>query len=263
MSGGKMKISVLSGGSGNDAIVKGLKYYYPECDLKIIINSYDNGKSTGICRYVTDTLGVSDTRKNHIRMYKIMTPELKQNKDILDFYENRYNYTKGNEKNEILEKINSYSFADDTIKQSVLDFFEIEKSKVVAYKDFSIANIVYSSMYKKLGYENTNKYFCKLLGIDDCVLLNSFDNIYLKANTQSGYVIQDEGELVEWANKNDKIIDVFFDGEYNGLNQKAIDRILESDLIIHSTGTFWSSTYPILKYGDFYKYLNKIMSRLF
>ena len=252
-----MKITVLSGGSGNDAILKGLKYYYPECDLKIIINAYDNGKSTGICRFVTDTLGVSDIRKNHTKMYKIMTPELKQNKDIFDFYDNRYNFTKGNEKNEVLEKINSYSFTDDKIKQSVLDFFEIEKSKEVEYKDFSIANIVYSSMYKKLGYEKTNKYFCKLLGIDDCVLLNSFDNIYLKANTQKGYIIHDEGELVEWANKNDKIIDVSFDGEYNGINQKAIDRISESDLIIHSTGTFWSSTYSTLKYGDFYKYLNK------
>jgi len=43
----RLKITVLSGGSGNDAILKGIKYYYPECDLKVITNAYDNGKSTG------------------------------------------------------------------------------------------------------------------------------------------------------------------------------------------------------------------------
>lgn len=64
-----MNIVILSGGSGNDSLIKGLKEMYPESDIKVIINAYDSGKSTGICRKVTDTLGVSDIRKNHIRMY--------------------------------------------------------------------------------------------------------------------------------------------------------------------------------------------------
>ena len=41
-----------------------------------------------------------------------------------------------------------------------------------------------------------------------------------------------------------------------GLNPVAIDAVLNADLIIISTGTFWSSIYPTLDYMDFYKYIN-------
>jgi 2-phospho-L-lactate transferase/gluconeogenesis factor (CofD/UPF0052 family) len=45
-------------------------------------------------------------------------------------------------------------------------------------------------------------------------------------------------------------------GECNGLNPKAIDALNDADLIIVSTGTFWSSIFPTLEYSEFYKYLN-------
>ena len=63
-----MKTVILSGGSGNDSLIRGLKYYYPSMNCKVIVNAYDNGKSTGVCRAVTNTLGVSDIRKNHIEL---------------------------------------------------------------------------------------------------------------------------------------------------------------------------------------------------
>ncbi len=66
-----MKVVIISGGSGNDTLIKGLtKYISSGLDIKVIVNAYDNGKSTGICRAITNTLGVSDIRKNHSRMYE-------------------------------------------------------------------------------------------------------------------------------------------------------------------------------------------------
>ena len=44
-----MKTVILSGGSGNDSLIRGLKYYYPSMNCKVIVNAYDNGKSTGVC----------------------------------------------------------------------------------------------------------------------------------------------------------------------------------------------------------------------
>lgn len=250
-----MKTVILSGGSGNDSLIRGLKYYYPSMNCKVIVNAYDNGKSTGVCRAVTNTLGVSDIRKNHIRMYKAMHGNC--NKNIIEFYDNRYDFTPGNEVAEITEKLNTWGMPQ--FVPLVERFFATPEAKNYRYTDFNISNIVYAEMYAQSGYEYTNDYFCnKILDIDSFVLLNSFSNAYLKAITNSGYVIEDEGEIVEWCNRDDKIESCLYGTVLNTeLNPRAVSCIESADLIIISTGTFWSSIYPTLEFGDLYKLINK------
>lgn len=250
-----MKTVILSGGSGNDSLIRGLKYYYPSMNCKVIVNAYDNGKSTGVCRAVTNTLGVSDIRKNHIRMYKAMHGNC--NKNIIEFYDNRYDFTPGNEVAEITEKLNTWGMPQ--FVPLVERFFATPEAKNYRYTDFNISNIVYAEMYAQSGYEYTNDYFCnKILDIDSFVLLNSFSNAYLKAITKSGYVIKDEGEIVEWCNRDDKIQSCLYGTVLNTeLNPRAVASIESADLIIISTGTFWSSIYPTLEFGDLYKLINK------
>ena len=250
-----MKTVILSGGSGNDSLIRGLKYYYPSMNCKVIVNAYDNGKSTGVCRAVTNTLGVSDIRKNHIRMYKAMHGN--RDKNIIEFYDNRYDFTPGNEVAEITEKLNTWGMPQ--FIPLVERFFATPEAKNYRYTDFNISNIVYAEMYAQSGYESTNYYFCnKILDIDSFVLLNSFSNAYLKAITNSGYVIEDEGEIVEWCNRDDKIESCLYGTVMNTeLNPRAVASIESADLIIISTGTFWSSIYPTLEFGDLYKLINK------
>ena len=250
-----MKTVILSGGSGNDSLIRGLKYYYPSMNCKVIVNAYDNGKSTGVCRAVTNTLGVSDIRKNHIRMYKAMHGN--RDKNIIEFYDNRYDFTPGNEVAEITEKLNTWGMTQ--FVPLVERFFATPEAKNYRYTDFNISNIVYAEMYAQSGYEYTNDYFCnKILDIDSFVLLNSFSNAYLKAITNSGYVIKDEGEIVEWCNRDDKIESCLYGTVTNTeLNPRAVASIESADLIIISTGTFWSSIYPTLEFGDLYKLINK------
>lgn len=250
-----MKTVILSGGSGNDSLIRGLKYYYPSMNCKVIVNAYDNGKSTGVCRAVTNTLGVSDIRKNHIRMYKAMHGN--HDKNIIEFYDNRYDFTPGNEVAEITEKLNTWGMPQ--FIPFVERFFAKPEAKNYRYTDFNISNIVYAEMYAQSGYEYTNDYFCnKILDIDSFVLLNSFSNAYLKAITNSGYVIKDEGEIVEWCNRDDKIESCLYGTVINTeLNPRAVASIESADLIIISTGTFWSSIYPTLEFGDLYKLINK------
>ena len=250
-----MKTVILSGGSGNDSLIRGLKYYYPSMNCKVIVNAYDNGKSTGVCRAVTNTLGVSDIRKNHIRMYKAMHGN--HDKNIIEFYDNRYDFTPGNEVAEITERLNTWGMPQ--FIPFVERFFARPEAKNYRYTDFNISNIVYAEMYAQSGYESTNYYFCnKILDIDSFVLLNSFSNAYLKAITTSGYVIEDEGEIVEWCNRDDKIESCLYSTVMNTeLNPRAVASIESADLIIISTGTFWSSIYPTLEFGDLYKLINK------
>ena len=254
-----MKIVILSGGSGNDALIKGLeKFVNNDADLevKVIVNAYDNGKSTGVCRAITDTLGVSDIRKNHSRMYEAKHKDnLDQN--ILEFYNKRYNFSDSGKdvKSQIFDLLDKWQIAE--YKGYVERFFENQKAKNFKFNDFSVSNIVYAEMYKEIGYEKTNKHFCDKIGIDDFVVLNSFDNLFIKALTESGHVIEDEGETVFWNNSEDKIVKTIYDVKtHYGLNKRAIKLVQEADLVVISTGTFWSSIQPTIEYLNFYKYIN-------
>lgn len=247
-----MKIVILSGGSGNDALICGLKSLYKDCNVFVIVNAYDNGKSTGVCRKITNTLGVSDIRKNHIRMYKAVSDHVDRN--IVEFYENRYDFS-----SDIITEI--FSLLDDwdlsQFKKYVVNFFDRSDSTKFTYNDFNIANIVYSEMYAELGYEVTNRYFCDLLGIDDFVILNSFDNVFINAITSNYNIITDEGDIVEYRNSDDPIKQIFYTGDTkNTLNPVAVDLIQDADLIVISTGTYWSSIYPTLHYANLYKHIN-------
>lgn len=259
-----MRYLILSGGSGNTQLLKGLINNLKEDDeINILVNAYDSGKSTGICRKVTNTLGVSDIRKNHYKIYEFLNDNIDQG--LKDFYCARYDISSEAKKQGISElefvinKLSDFNFNSFDLGFFIglcSSFFENEKSKNYSYNNFSIANIVYAQMYSEYGYEYTNSFFSKLLGIRNCVFMNSYDNVYISAVTESGNTISDEGEIVEWKNY-DKINKIFYNNNLDvSLSQVAIDLVMSSDVIIISTGTFWSSIFPTLEYGGFYKLLN-------
>ena len=238
-------VVVLSGGSGNDAILKALiRLGYTDKNIRVIVNAYDDGKSTGVCREVTGTLGVSDIRKNHEKLHKMLFED-DVNWPLINFYENRIDVNK------------TYQTGNPLFDREIKEFFSRIKSEDFEYYNFNIMNIIYSQMYSTIGYEHTNAIFSEMLGMDDMVKLNSFDNVKIVASTEQGRVITDEGDIVEWKNDCDKIKDIHFVGKStHGLNEEAVRLISSADLIIISTGTFWSSIYPTLKYKDFYKIIN-------
>lgn len=252
-----MKITILSGGSGNDSLIKGLKSIYKNVDVKVVVNAYDNGLSTGVCRSITNTLGVSDIRKNHIRMYKAMNQEDQLDTRLIEFYENRYDL-EPNCESSALELLDGWGLKDQ-FGVYVHNFFKrIEYSDEHKFNNFNVANIVFSEMYSELGYEKTNEISCDLLGIDDFVILNSFQNVYLNAITSDYKVINDEGDIVKLCSKDSKIVNTFYTPTpHPELNPNAIDAVINCDLLLISTGTFWSSIYPTLQYGEFYKYINE------
>src|SRR5574344_474667 len=77
------KIVIFTGGSGSTQLQKGLVKdlgINPK-DISLILNMYDNGKSTGECRTSHNILGPSDLRKNQMLGYK-----LRWSTDSLDSY---------------------------------------------------------------------------------------------------------------------------------------------------------------------------------
>src|SRR5580658_11209217 len=71
--GARSRISVVlfSGGSGTQSITEALRRH-PQISLKILINTYDDGHSTGrLRRFIPGMLGPSDVRKNLNRLMPV------------------------------------------------------------------------------------------------------------------------------------------------------------------------------------------------
>ena len=91
----KIKISLFSGGTGNDRFVNLLKNI-PGIEIDIIINGYDDGKSTSeIRKFIPGILGPSDYRKNLSHLIDLKTTNGKIFQDLLDYrFPNKTNSSK-------------------------------------------------------------------------------------------------------------------------------------------------------------------------
>lgn len=252
-----MKLLIFSGGSGSAALQEGLLEKYPELDITILLNAYDNGKSTGEIRKKFDgnILGPSDVRKNQSRMFKLTGGD----NSISSFLECRFNTSN---KKEAQDFITSYYKDIKTEKNAIiLDklmsfieeyFLEVKDS---AYDDFSIGNIIYGY----LAHKNDNSLqmaadiMKNILGLKHNIILNSDESLYLQAITKSGKILYDEADIVEYNDSENPIVDIRFKDnsgktvEKSFLCGRAITEIRSADIIIFSTGTQWSSLIPTYK----------------
>lgn len=279
-----LKIVLFSGGTGSIAIQKGFAslYGYDNYLIDVVINAYDNGKSTGACRKVFGgkILGPSDLRKNQLTQYELTYWKEIQDKSsyeakLLDVFELRFDaqdyadyYGKAHA---LLEGL---GFLSKDIKAeflSLLDYFffeNIENRKYretvldVDFHDFSLSNIFYAACAAQNGYSlaEAGKKMSEILRIEDRVHLISDVDLYLEAETESGKQIEDEGDIVAWENPTDRIRRVILKDRFGnetvpeideGNTDKVVDLIRDADLIIFSSGTQWSSLIPTYMHKGF------------
>lgn len=114
----KIRISLFSGGSGNDRFIK-LLSKIDEIELNILVNGYDDGKSTGeIRRYIPEILGPSDFRKNFSHLIENNSNDGKIFCNILNFRFPNNTPTKDfvsmmslNKKNKFIQKLEIYNLS--------------------------------------------------------------------------------------------------------------------------------------------------------
>ncbi len=144
-----MIIVIITGGSGSTYIQKGIHEICPKLSINLLINGYDDAKSTGILRkQFKNTLGISDFRKNQILEYKLLYGD-----DIIYNLLNK-RFTCDEPYDYIINLINSTDFGDNLQLQiflldNVKCFFETDQSKQIKYEDFSFMNIIYCSLLIK------------------------------------------------------------------------------------------------------------------
>lgn len=269
-----MKIVILAGGTGSIALQTGLDALYTGrngkpldgIDVKVIVNAYDNGLSTGAVRQVMGgrILGPSDVRKNQTTRLKLEQPKSPWN----EFLDIRFTEESSQVKSFCLSKVDKLEKDLQTyaqlnpvlnkkvtrcqlVREAIEEYFKSPIATKIDYNDFSLANIIYAGFAKANGYSlrKAASIMASLMGIADNVLINDDESLFLGAITKSRRQIADEGDIVSWGNLDDPFVDVFFtnvDGEPRRpiLNDECKKALLDADLIILSSGTQWSSLIP-------------------
>ncbi|MBQ6126558.1 MAG: YvcK family protein [Erysipelotrichaceae bacterium] len=279
-----LKIVLFCGGSGGKALQGGFDslFGYGNYQLNAIINAYDNGKSTGVCRRIfdSDILGPSDLRKNQLTQYRLKYKnELKdpgsRESRLYELFELRMDGSGYQDYyGKAMDLIDGADYLEEKEKElfrSWTDhFFYVDKDhkelrkgiEEIRFKDFSLSNIFYASCASLNGnsLEKAGERISELLDIEYRVHMISDINLFLYNRTESGYLITDEGELVAWNNPNDKVTEAILKkkdgtdylpkvGEESFFDIESV--IKEADLMIFSSGTQWSSLIPTYMHEGF------------
>ena len=263
-----MILTIICGGSGSETLQTELYNINKNISLNLIINGYDDGKSTGILRNIfKDILGISDFRKNQILEYKLRYG----NNKIYSLLNHRFTNNEDPYKyifnliNEIFnDNDNNNNNNNDNLKEFLIyhtnNFFNLNITKDIEYHDFNFMNIIYCSLL----YENNNDMITvcniikKILKLKNNIFINSNENLILNAITKNNNILKNEESIVNFNDKNDKIIDIYFNNnKYPILNEKTEQILLNSDIIIASCGTQFSSLIPTYKTIGFKETLHK------
>jgi 2-phospho-L-lactate transferase/gluconeogenesis factor (CofD/UPF0052 family) len=89
-----------------------------------------------------------------------------------------------------------------------------------------------------------------ILKLKNNIFINSDENLILNAVTKNNNILKNEESIVNFADKNDKIIDIYFNDNktrFPILNKDTELLLLNSDIIIASCGTQFSSLIPTYK----------------
>lgn len=278
------KIVVFSGGTGSIALQRGFaELYGQDLQLDVVVNAFDNGKSTGACRRIMGgkILGPSDVRKNQMLHFELAyakdlkNPVSKASR-MAKLFEARYSADSPEAYYELAkEKLEEYADVLGGVNvarcRELIEYFfhdgegawrmTVEKE---SFHDFALSNIFYASSAAMHGnsLSAAADEMAAMLGVKNRVHLISDKSLYLGAETASGRVIDDEGEIVIWDNAHDPFVRAILWDE-NGeeyipavgegiANKEEIDCLAEAaDVIIFSSGTQWSSLIPTYMHRGF------------
>jgi choline kinase/2-phospho-L-lactate transferase/gluconeogenesis factor (CofD/UPF0052 family) len=259
-----MIITLISGGSGSENIQRGLYKINKNISINIIINGYDDGNSTGILRKLfRNTLGISDFRKNQVLEYNLIYG----NNHIYKILNNRFTCAYGEAAREareareyLLKLINDIE--DDDIRTFLITnteyFFNLEESKQIIYEDFNYMNIIYCALLHQNDFNiiTVCNIIKKLLGLKNNIYVNSHENLILQGITANNRILLNEESIVNFNDVSDKIIDIKFQNDFENdfqndklpvLNSEAAQLLRDSDIILLSCGTQFSSLIPTYK----------------
>jgi 2-phospho-L-lactate transferase/gluconeogenesis factor (CofD/UPF0052 family) len=207
----KTKVSLFCGGSGSESIIKYL-LSKKNIELTLLINAYDDGKSTGALRKnIPGLLGPSDFRKNFSYLINFFSDEERSLKKIFEyrikkkisvesFYHNIININKYKSQN-IPNEIN---FLEKNIKEEIINYLIISTKYLIKKNlnlvNFSLGNLIFAGIFLK-NNNNFNlavKKFANFINSDVKIInISNNENRWLVAINNKNQIINEESKLVE------------------------------------------------------------------
>ena len=272
--GAGLSVVLFSGGRGSGALTRQL-VTRPGVSLTIAINGYDDGASTGeVRRFLGDSLGPSDFRKNASRLaveLKTASPELIA---LLDA-----RLPAGIAPDAAIAELSRTAAGasnDPRIAEWLTAFLDHYRrsGKPFAFGDCSVGNLVFAGAYLRTGraFNEAVDEYCALLGLPAGLIENVTDgsDAHLVAIDASGGLLRNEEAIVD-ARAQNTIRSIFLidrplsDDEARqiatlgpdaaaraleerrpaiALNPRLAARIAGADVIIYAPGTQHSSLFP-------------------
>jgi len=261
---------VFSGGRGSGALVRQL-VSRPGVSLTLAINGYDDGASTGeVRRFLRDSLGPSDFRKNASRLARELGTADPELIEALDQRLPQAVTVRG-----ALDQLADVARRGPAVDACVTAFLdEYRRHGGFAFADCSVGNIVFAGAYV-LANRDFNRAvddYCALLGLPPGLVENVTDgrDAYLVALDAAGRLLRREAAIVD-ARRRNSIERIFLvDGPMTdadveaierlpraeavhalerrqptlGLNPRLAQKIAAADVIVYAPGTQHSSLFP-------------------
>src|SRR5262245_48696127 len=266
-----VRVVLFSGGRGSGVLSKQL-LKDPHVQLTLAINGYDDGASTGeVRRFLGDSLGPSDFRKNASRLALELGTCPPSIIDALDA-----RLPDGLPRAAAIAAIRERSAAVPAIASRIEAFIaELESTgRPFDFDDCSIGNLVFAGSFLQAGrrFNAAVDDYCGLVGLPAGVIENvtNGENAYLVAIGEDGRIFATEEEIVGVSGPNrireiflvDRPLDqndrrmlasdgataaaAFFDARrvVTSLNSRLAARLTSADLIVYAPGTQHSSLFP-------------------
>jgi 2-phospho-L-lactate transferase/gluconeogenesis factor (CofD/UPF0052 family) len=217
----KLKVVLFSGGSGTGSISEAL-LKNPDIELTMLVNAYDDGKSTGLLRrFIPGMLGPSDIRKVVSSLLKHQPDrssqalrkmlEYRMPTDItvdeaIAFLKQLINWEKGHETNHeilIAKEQLSLKHMRDTARYlaAFIHFFEstYDNKSWFTFADNSLGNLIFGGCFLLAGsdFNQAIKDFADYAEVGDGVVdVTRGENLVLVALKADGRFLADEAAIV-------------------------------------------------------------------
>jgi 2-phospho-L-lactate transferase/gluconeogenesis factor (CofD/UPF0052 family) len=266
-----VRVVLFSGGRGSSVLSKQLTKH-PDIQLTLAINGYDDGASTGeVRRFLGDSLGPSDFRKNASRLALELGTCPPALVEMLDA-----RLSESLSRDQAVAAIRQRSAGHPAAAERAEAFVQelAATGAPFRFEDCSVGNLVFAGSFLLCGrrFNAAVDDYCALLGLPAGLIENVTDgaNAHLVAIGENGNILGSEEEIVRAGGENrireiylispgiskaDRALLARMDGREAAaffearqaaveINPRLSERLAQADLIIYAPGTQHSSLFP-------------------